>query len=142
KQQQRRLRNGSFDALMTELHVALDETPATGPGNKYRRKLLSKTLEHFERNRARMRYQHLRRLDLDIGTGVVEGAVRHLVGIRFDGPGMRWGDRRERLLHLRCVLINGQWQQLGEYLAADHELRLPAQPLPAQPYDAEPKVAA
>jgi hypothetical protein len=99
KQQQQRLRKGSFDALMTDLHVALDDTPPTGPGNKYRRKVLSKTIKHFERNRLRMRYQRLRRLDLDIATGVVEGAVRHLIGIRFDGPGMRWGDRRERLLH-------------------------------------------
>ena len=44
--------------------------------------MLSKTIDHFDRNRLRMRYQ--RRLDLDIATGVVEGAVRHLVGIRFD----------------------------------------------------------
>jgi hypothetical protein len=142
KLQQQRLRNGSFDALMTDLRVALQDTPLTGPGNKYRRKMLTKTIEHFERNRLRMRYRRLRWLDLDIATGVVEGAVRHLVGIRFDGPGMRWGDRRERLLHLRCVLINGQWEQLGEYLAADHAFRLPAQPLPAQPYDAKPKAAA
>lgn len=142
KQQQQRLRNGSFDALMTDLLVALEETPLTGPGNKYRRKLLSKTIAHFERNRLRMRYQRLRRHDLDIATGVVEGAVRHLVGIRFDGPGMRWGDRRERLLHLRCVLINDQWHHLAEYLADDHDFRLPSQPTPAQPYDATPKVAA
>ena len=72
-------------ALMTDLRVALGDTP-TGPGNKYRSKILSKTINHFERNRLRMRYQRLRRLDLDIATGVVEGAVRHLVGIRFDGP--------------------------------------------------------
>ena len=104
--------------------------------------MLSKTIDHFDRNRLRMRYQRLRRLDLDIATGVVEGAVRHLVGIRFDGPGMRWGDRRERLLHLRCVLINGQWEQFGEYLAAADHFRLPSKPLPALPYDAKAKVAA
>lgn len=142
KQQQRRLRKGSFFALMTDLHVALEDTPLTGPGNKYRRKVLSKTIAHFDNNRLRMRYQRLRRLDLDIATGVVEGAVRHLVGIRFDGPGMRWGDRRERLLHLRCVLLNGQWRELGEYLAAADAFRLPPKPLPAQPYDAKPKKAA
>ncbi len=142
KLQQRRLRNGSFDALMTDMLVALEDTPITGPGNKYRREILSKTTNHFDNNRHRMRYRRLRRLDLDIATGVVEGAVRHLVGIRFDGPGMRWGDRRERLLHLRCVLLNGQWQQLGEHIAIDHEFRLPPKPLPAQPYDAKAQVAA
>ena len=102
---------------MTDLLVALEETPLTGPGNKYRRKLLSKTIAHFERNRLRMRYQRLRRHDLDIATGVVEGAVRHLV-------------------------INDQWHHLAEYLADDHDFRLPSQPTPAQPYDATPKVAA
>src|SRR5690606_31720437 len=41
--------------------------------------------------------------------GVIEGAVRNLVGVRLDGPGMRWGrDRTEAILHLRCVLLNGQ----------------------------------
>jgi hypothetical protein len=142
KDQQQRLRNGSFDALMTDLRVALEDTPLTGPGNKYRRKILSKTINHFERNRLRMRYQRLRRLDLDIATGVVEGAVRHLVGIRFDGPGMRWGDRRERLLHLRCILINQQWDQFRDHLAAANDLRLPPKPLPAVPYDAKTKAAA
>jgi hypothetical protein len=141
KKQQGRLRKGSFDAVMTELQAALDGTARTGPGNKYRREVLAKTIKHFDENRKRMRYQRLRRLDLDIATGVAEGAVRHLVGIRFDGPGMRWGDRRERLLHLRCVLINGQWDDFVNYVAT-RELRLPSQPLPARPYDAKLKDAA
>ena len=142
KRQQQRLRNGSFDALITDLMVALEDTPLTGPGNKYRRKVLAKTIKHFEKNRQRMGYRRLRRLDLDIATGVVEGAVRHLVGIRFDGPGMRWGDRRERLLHLRCVLINGQWDQLRDFLASEDNFRLPPKPLPAEPYDAKQRMAA
>ncbi len=142
KEQQKRLRNGSFHALITDLAVALEDTPLTGPGNKYRRTVLSKTIKHFEKNRQRMGYRRLRRLDLDIATGVVEGAVRHLVGIRFDGPGMRWGDRRERLLHLRCVLINDQWSQLRDFLASVDNFRLPPKPLPAKPYDAKRRMAA
>ena len=142
EEQKKRLRSGSFDALMTELNAALEETARSGPGNKHRRKVLTKTIEHFEKNRRRMRYQRLRHLDLDIATGVVEGAVRHLVGIRFDGPGMRWGDRRERLLYIRCVLINGQWDDFASYLADRPQMRLPAQPLPARPYDAKTKKAA
>jgi len=90
-----------------------------------------------------MRYQRLRRLDLDIATGVVEGAVRHIVGMRFDGPGMRWGlDRLERLLHLRCIFVNGQWDDFEHYLAAKQQLRLAAQPLPTRTHDAKLKQAA
>ena len=142
EEQKKRLRTGSFDALMTTLGVALEDMPLTGPGNKHRRKVLSKTIKHFERNRARMRYLRLRRLDLDIATGAVEGAVRHVVGMRLDGPGMRWGDRRERLLHLRCVLINDQWDDFAHCLNSQSRVRLPPRPLPAIPYDAKTKKAA
>ncbi len=38
-----------------------------------------------------MRYDLLRKQWLDIGTGAVEGAVRNVVAVRLDGPGMRWG---------------------------------------------------
>src|SRR5690606_30636176 len=46
--QKGRLLNGSFDAVMTSLGSALDDTPVTGPGNKYRRTVLSKTMNYFE----------------------------------------------------------------------------------------------
>ena len=141
--QKKRLRNGSFDALMTELRVALEDTPRTGPGNKYRRTVLGAVINHFDKNRDRMKYARLRRLDLDIATGVVEGAVRHIIGTRFDGPGMRWGlDRLERLLHLRCILVNGMWDDFVHYFAAKPQIRLAPQPLPARTHDAVAKKAA
>jgi hypothetical protein len=137
-EQKLRLRRGSFDAMMTELTVILEQTPLTGPGNKYRRTVLAKTIAHFEKHRLRMRYQRLRRLDLDIATGIVEGAVRHIVGIRLDGPGMRWGlDRLERVLHLRCILVNGMWDDFVDHLAG-RQLCLAAQPMPARTHDAKP----
>jgi hypothetical protein len=84
-----------------------------------------------------MRYAELRREDLDIGTGAVEGAVRNLVGMRLDGPGMRWGrDRAELILHLRCILLNGQWDALCDYLAK-RTVKLAAQPVPARTHDAK-----
>jgi hypothetical protein len=142
-EQKQRLRRGSFDAVITSLRAALEGTPRTGPGNKYRRKVLAKTIAHFEKNRIRMRYQHFRRLDFDIATGVVEGAVRNVVAVRMDGPGMRWGvDRLERVLHLRCILVNGMWDDFAEYLAAHQHLRLPAKPMPARTHDAKAKKAA
>lgn len=138
-EQKLRLRRGSFDAVITALTAGLDGTAHTGPGNKYRREVLAKTLAHFEKNRHRMRYQHLRRLDLDIATGVVEGAVRHVIGMRLDGPGMRWGlDRLEHVLHLRCVLVNDMWDAFAAHLAAAPQLRLAAKPMPARTHDAKP----
>ena len=138
-EQKLRLRRGSFDAVRTSIAAALEGTPRTGPGNKYRRTVLAEILAHFEKNRHRMRYQHLRRLDLDIATGIVEGAVRNVIGVRMDGPGMRWGlDRLERVLHLRCILVNGMWDDFVAHLAAGEHLRLAAKPMPARTHDAKP----
>lgn len=138
-EQKLRLRRGSFHAVTTALDSALNDTPRTGPGNKYRRTVLARTLAHFDKNRTRMRYQHIRRLDLDIGSGAVEGAVRNVIGVRLDGPGMRWGlDRIERVLHLRCILLNGMWDAFAEHLARAGNLRLAARPAPARTHDAKP----
>jgi hypothetical protein len=135
------LRAGKVHDVLAELMEELDETPATGPGNKYRREVLDKVVNHFAENAARMRYKQLRSEDLPIGSGVIEGAVRHLVGVRLDGPGMRWGrDRAEAVLHLRCVLINGQWSAFETFLASQPAFRLRGRPVPARTHDAKPVV--
>lgn len=135
----KRLRTGKVYEILSELRVTLDSTPVTGPGNKYRREMLEKVINHFNENARRMRYNNLRSEDLPIGSGVIEGAVRHLVGVRLDGPGMRWGrDRAEAVLHLRCVLINGEWSAFESFLASRPAFRLRAQPVPTRTHDANP----
>jgi hypothetical protein len=141
--QKKRLRQGQVEEVLAELNQALSSTAATGPGNKYRREVLGAVRDHFVKNTARMQYAKLRRADLEIGSGVVEGAVRHLVGVRLDGPGMRWSrDRSEAILHLRCVLINGLWEDFASYLTARADFRLRPQPVPTRTHDAVMKQAA
>jgi hypothetical protein len=121
------------------LSESLSKIPKTGPGNKGRRKRLLDIMKYLAEHQHRMRYAELRREDMDIGTGAVEGAVRNLVGIRLDGPGMRWGrDRAEMVLHLRCILLNGQWDDFSSHLAV-RTLTLAAQPTPARTHDAKPQ---
>jgi hypothetical protein len=135
--QQRRLRRGKLTEMNDALSEGLRGIPTTGPGNKGRRKRLQEIMMHFAEHQHRMRYAELRREDLDIGTGAVEGAVRNLVGMRLDGPGMRWGrDRAEMVLHLRCIALNGQWSDFCDHLAA-RRLTLAAQPVPARTHDAK-----
>lgn len=135
------LRAGKVHAILSELRTTLDETPVTGPGNKFRREVLDKVINHLAGHAGRMQYKQLRREDLPIGSGVIEGAVRHLVGVRLDGPGMRWGrDRAEAVLHLRCVLINGQWPAFEAFLASRPAFRLRAQPVPTRTHDAKPAI--
>lgn len=83
-----------------DLHV---ESMTTRAG-RVRRKVLDSTIQHFKKNRRRMRYHRLRQQGLVISSGLIEGTVRHLVGMRLDGPGMRWGKARaDAVLPLRCI---------------------------------------
>lgn len=136
--QARRLRRGHAKAVKEELEAQFASIPRTGPGNKGKRERLKATINYFNDNLDRMPYDKLRRDDLDIGSGAVEGAVRNLVRMRLDGPGMRWSRQRsERILHLRCILLNGQWQEFCEYLARLPDFTLAAQPEPTIPHTAK-----
>jgi hypothetical protein len=137
--QKSRLRRGAALSVIMSLEQHLATIPRSGPGNKGKRVRLVRALRYLREHVHRMRYHVLRDADLDIATGAVEGAVRNLVRMRLDGPGMRWGiDRAEHVLHLRCVLLNGQWAAFSEHIARlDGGVRLAAQPLPARTHDAK-----
>lgn len=137
-QQAKKLRRGATRAVIDEIGRLFDATPKTGPGNKGKRERLLKIYRHFIEHQHRMKYRDLRRRDLDIGSGAVEGAVRNLVGIRLDGPGMRWSrGRSERLLYLRCILLNGQWDDFVAHLAVADAVKLRAAPIPTRTHDAK-----
>jgi hypothetical protein len=134
-EQTARLRRGTARAIIDELTTALAATSKLGPGNKWKRKKLTDTIRYLTDHQGRMPYAQFRRDDLDIGTGAAEGAVRNLIAMRLDGPGMRWSRQRsERLLHLRCILLNNQWQSFAQDIEGRGDLRLAARPLPAQPH--------
>jgi hypothetical protein len=136
-EQKRRLRAGFTLSLIADLKRMQAGISKTGPGNKGRRQRLAIIIGYLDGHQHRMRFDKMREDDLDIGTGVVEGAVRNLIGLRLDGPGMRWSrDRAEMVLHLRCILLNEQWGDFCRYLAA-RSLRLAAQPVPARTHDAK-----
>ena len=63
-----------------------------------------------------MDYGRLRKEDLVIASGVVEGAARYVVGERLDNSGMRWiEERAEAVLLLRCIEVNGDWEAFMEW---------------------------
>jgi len=135
-----RRRSGANNVL-DALAIAYQGIAKTGPGNKARRAKILEVSKHLAKHQNRLRYHELRRDDLDIGSGAVEGAVRNLVGMRLDGPGMRWSrDRAEHILHLRCILLNGQWDDFVEHLES-RAPRLAANPIPTRTHDARRKAA-
>jgi hypothetical protein len=102
---------GRAAAIVAELDQQLASIARTGPGNKFRREKLTEIRSYIEKRVLHMTYDDLRRQDLEIGSGAVEGAIKNLMGRRMDHGGMRWiKERAEALLQLRCIDANGDWE--------------------------------
>ncbi len=121
--QKDRLYTGKLEAVLRELGDALRAIPKTGPGNKGKRARLETSINYLSKRVALMNYHELLEQDLEISSGSVEGAVRYVIAQRFDAAGMRWiTERSEALLQLRCIEINGHWDdfiRFGEPRAAE-----------------------
>ena len=129
--------------MVATLAGALARIPGTWPGNKAKREKLLDVLQQLSKHVHHLRYHELRRADLDIATGAAEGAVRNLVRMRSDGPGMRWSrGRSEMVLYLRCILLNGQWDAFAAHLAQQPPLPRAATPVPTRSHDAAARKAA
>ena len=101
---------GQAKELVEHLEKLLRAVPKNGPGTMGRRKALASLIGYLQPRLEMMRYGEWLEQDLVIASGQVEGAVRHLVGERFDCAGMRWTQAKaEALLHLRCIELNGDW---------------------------------
>jgi hypothetical protein len=73
-------------------------------------KTLTTVVNYLRRNQPYMQYQYYLAQGWPIGTGVIEGACRHLVKDRFEQSGMHWSRAgAETMLHLRAVSLNGDW---------------------------------
>jgi hypothetical protein len=109
-EQRARLYEGEQHEIVAELQDHYNRIPLTGPGNKGKRKRLEDAIRYLEKRLDKMNYDDIVAADLEVATGVVEGAVNHVVGLRFDHGGMRWiKERAEALLKLRCIEINSEW---------------------------------
>ncbi len=82
--------------------------------SKYRQ--LMKVIVYLENNRSYMRYDQYLSQGYPIGSGVVEGACRHLVKDRMEGTGMRWRiPGAQAMLALRSVYLNDDWEAFQQY---------------------------
>jgi len=58
----------------------------------------------------RLAYDRFRARGLDIGSGRVEAACKHVVGVRMKRNRMRWSPAgAQSTLSLRVIWLNGQW---------------------------------
>lgn len=92
-------------------------------GEKLKR--LNAAITYYENNREHMQYDEYLAAGYPIGSGVAEGACRHLVKDRMEGTGMRWTvPGAQAMLHLRAVYLNGRWDEFIEHHVETEQDRL------------------
>jgi len=81
-----------------------------------RRKRLDQAIGYLENNRGYMRYDEYLEKGYPIGSGVAEGACRHLVKDRMELTGMHWRtEGAQAMLDLRAVYLNDDWDAFHEH---------------------------
>ena len=88
------------------------------PRRKEQKEICEKEISYFEKNKARMRYDHFRRQGLFVGSGVVEAGCRTVIGQRLKQSGMFWSVKgANSIIALRCCLLSNRWEDFWEYRA-------------------------
>jgi hypothetical protein len=94
-----------------------------------RRQVVRSALEYLGNNRAHMRYDEYLAAGYPIGSGVAEGACRHLVKDRMEQTGMRWTvEGAQAMLHVRALYLNDQWEEFHEQRVEREQARLYTRP--------------
>jgi hypothetical protein len=97
--------------------------------NAQRRKVVASALEYLGNNKAHMRYDEYLAAGYPIGSGVAEGACRHLVKDRMEQTGMRWTvEGAQAMLHVRALYLNDQWEEFHEHRVEREQARLYRRP--------------
>jgi hypothetical protein len=108
----RLLLEGKVGYVIGNFHRLINEDQVRGS----QRKTVQAVITYYENNRQHMRYDEYLAQGYPIGSGVAEGACRHLVKDRLEQTGMRWTvNGAQAMLHTRAVYLNGQWDDLLEY---------------------------
>jgi len=89
--------------------------PSTGQGKE----VCEKTINYFEQNKNRMRYNIFRKRGFFVGSGVLEAGCRSVIGQRLKQSGMHWSlDGANHIIALRCCLFSNRWEDFWEARAA------------------------
>jgi len=90
-----------------------------------KRSSLGRVANYFANNQEHMRYDEYLAKGYPIGSGVAEGACRHLVKDRMEQTGMHWKiPGAQAMLHLRAIYLNGEWENYMAYRIAKEQNEL------------------
>jgi hypothetical protein len=119
---------GQIGAVITALEAEGHDPTHTAA----QRQAARRTVGYYRRNRPYMRYDEYLARGWPIGTGVVEGACRHLVKDRMEQSGMRWTKGgAQGVLDLRAVRLNSHWEAYWQFHRHQQHQRLYGQATPA-----------
>jgi hypothetical protein len=92
------LLDGEVLQVIAEMKEALKETTNRSEGVK--------EINYYLNNRDRMKYKEYRDKGYPIGSGIVEGAYKFVIGKQFKGSGMRWKKADdEKVLKVRLAKL-------------------------------------
>ena len=78
-----------------------------------RAKTIRTQLNYFINHQHHMAYGKISALNLPIGSGAIESAIRRVVNLRLKGPAIFWTkSNAQSVLFLRAFYKSGRWQQL------------------------------
>lgn len=98
------LHSGKIDAVIDALRLLRKGRRAKG---------ITTELNYFIKHRSHMAYDSLLALNLPIGSGAIESAIRRIVNLRLKGPSIFWcKPNAESILLLRSYFKTGRWKQL------------------------------
>jgi hypothetical protein len=90
-----------------------------------RREVVRSAVEYLANSREHMRYDEYLASGYPIGSGVAEGACRHLVKDRIEQTGMRWTvEGAQAMLQVRALYLNGQWDAFLDFRVEPKQARL------------------
>jgi hypothetical protein len=117
----RDLLQGRVGYVIAGLRRRLAGGKLSGP----KKKVVKSAVEYLANNREHMRYDEYLAAGYPIGSGVIEGACRHLVKDRLERAGMRWlPDGAQAMLDLRATYLNGEWEAFWVYHVEQEDDRL------------------
>lgn len=110
------LYEGRAADLLDDLKALKKALSSRAKRDERQREALTTVIQYMEPRLSMLAYKTYIEEDLPIATGIVEGAARYVVGERLDCSGMRWiPERAEALLQLRCIELNGEWDQFFDW---------------------------
>jgi hypothetical protein len=89
------------------------------PSTEDAREVCEKTINYFEKNKNRMKYNIFKKRGFFVGSGVLEAGCRSVIGQRLKQSGMHWTvGGANNVISLRCCFFSNRWEDFWEHRAA------------------------